>query len=125
MPQFVNATIDIEGKSIKQFSSLVLTQSIFEHHAFRLVCPTEAIDGQSGDVLHSSKDLIGRAISIKVNAVGAQGSLNFSGVITRVEASRHSGHAGDIIISGFSPTILLDNGPHCKTWEKKAVKKQD
>ncbi len=53
---------------------------------------------------------------------GEQGGLKFSGVVTQIESARHSAHAGDIIISGFSPTILLDNGPHCKTWEKKAIK---
>ncbi len=122
MPQFVSIKIDIEGSSIEQFSSFMLTQSIYEHHTFQLICPTEAIDGKSGDVLHTSKDMIGKSITIKVTAVGTTGNLQFAGVITQVEASRHSGHAGDIIISGFSPTILLDQGPHCQSWEKKAVK---
>jgi len=40
----------------------------------------------------------------------------------QVEADRFSGHTGNIIISGTSPTIILDNGPHCKSWEKKAIK---
>lgn len=122
MAQFVEVSINIEGKNIKQFSSFSLSQSIFDHHAFRLVCPTEAIDGKSGAILNSSKNLIGSSIAIQIDAVLATGSLQFSGVITQVEATRHSGHTGEIIITGFSPTIILDNGPHCKTWEKKAVK---
>jgi type VI secretion system secreted protein VgrG len=122
MAQFVNVSIDISGKSIKQFSSFTLSQGIFEHHSFRLVCPTEAIDGTSGDLFNKSKNMIGGNITIKVDAIGTTGSLQFSGVITQVEAARHSGHAGDIIIKGFSPTILLDSGAHCKTWEKKAIK---
>jgi uncharacterized protein involved in type VI secretion and phage assembly len=122
MAQYVETNVEIEGKMIKQFSSLALTQSIFEHHQFRLVCPSEAIDGTSGSILNSSKDLIGGKIKIEVNAVGSPGTLQFSGVVTQVEATRYSGHAGDVIISGYSPTILLDNGPHCKSWEKKAIK---
>ena len=122
MAQFVSVSIDISGKSIKQFSSFSLSQGIFEHHSFRLVCPTEAIDGTSGDLFSKSKNLIGGNITIKVDAIGTSGNLQFSGVITQVEAVRHSGHAGDVIITGFSPTILLDNGAHCKTWEKKAIK---
>jgi type VI secretion system secreted protein VgrG len=122
MAQFVEITIDIEGKSIKQFSSFSLSQGIFEHHTFRLVCPTEAIDGTSGSIFNTSKNMIGSAISIKIKSVGKQGDLRFSGVVTQIESARHSGHAGDIIIAGYSPTVLLDNGPHCKTWEKKAVK---
>lgn len=123
MAQFVEFKIGIEGRSIKQFSSFTLSQSIFDHHVFRLVCPTEAIDGTSGNIFNSSKNIIGSSITIQVDAVlSTTGTLQFSGVITQVEAVKHSGHAGDIIISGFSPTIILDNGPHCKTWEKKAVK---
>jgi type VI secretion system secreted protein VgrG len=122
MPQFVNVSIDIEGTSVEQFSSLSLTQSIFDHHAFRLVCPTEAIDGHSGDVLHSSKNMMGATITIRVDAVGTKGQLKFQGVVSQVEAARHSGHAGDVIISGSSPTIILDNGPHCQSWEKQTIK---
>jgi type VI secretion system secreted protein VgrG len=122
MAQFVGVGISIEGKSIKQFSSLSINQGIFSHHYFRLVCPTETIDGTSGSIFNSSKNMIGGSFNAQIDAVGSKGSLQFAGVITQVEASRHSGHAGDIIVSGYSPTVLLDNGPHCKTWEKKAVK---
>jgi type VI secretion system secreted protein VgrG len=121
MAQFVNVKIEIEGNAIRQFTSLMLTQSIFEHHQFRLVCPTEAIDGTSGDILHQSRDMIGGTINIKVDSVGADGSLQFAGVVTRVEAARHSGHTGDVIIEGFSPTILLQTGPHCQSWEKHGL----
>jgi Rhs element Vgr protein len=122
MAQYVDISIDVDGKNIKQFSSLSLTQGIFEHHLFKLVCPTEAIDGTSGTIFNSSKDMIGGTITIRVKAIGTQGSFQFSGVVTQIDSSRHSGHAGDIVISGYSPTILMDNGPHCKTWEKKAIK---
>lgn len=122
MAQHVNTEITIEGKSIKQFSSLTLSQTIFEHHAFRLVCPAEAIDGREGAMLNSSKNSIGSSIAINIQSVNAEDSMLFTGVITQVEASRHSGHAGNIIISGYSPTILLDHGPRCKSWEKKNYK---
>ena len=122
MAQFVEVKITIEGKSIKQFSSFTLSQSIFDHHAFRIVCPAESIDGTAGGIFNTSKNIIGAGIAIQINAVLATGNLQFAGVVTQVEAVKHSGHAGDIIISGYSPTVILDNGPHCKTWEKKAVK---
>ncbi|HLA59490.1 MAG TPA: contractile injection system protein, VgrG/Pvc8 family, partial [Puia sp.] len=122
MAQYVEANIDIDGKSVKQFTSLSITQSIFDHHTFRLLCSTEAIDGTSGTLFNSSKEMIGGSINIKIDSVGAQGSLKFTGVVTQIESSRYSGHAGDIIISGYGPTILMDQGPNCKTWEKKSIK---
>lgn len=123
MSQFVATEIDIEGTQIKQFSSFSLSQSVFEHHSFRLVCPAEAVDGTSGEVFNASKNLIGGSIVVKIESVGNnKGTLQFKGVVTQIEAARHSGHAGDIIISGYSPTILLDNGPHCKSWESSSIK---
>jgi len=122
MAQFVSVGINIQGKDIKQFSSLQIFQSIYDHHRFRVICPAESIDGASGSILNSSKNMMGGTMTIKVDAIGGAGTLQFSGVITQIEAARHSGHTGDLIISGYSPTILLDNGPHCKSWEKKAIK---
>ena len=122
MATLVDVSINIDGREIKQFSSLSLSQGIFEHHVFRLICPAESIDGTSGSILNASKNMIGSAITIQIDSGKSGGLLQFSGVVTQVEAARFSGHAGDMVIGGFSPTILLDNGLHCKTWEKKAIK---
>ena len=121
MAHFVGTIIDIEGKKIEQFNSLSISQSIFAHHAFRVECPAETIDG-TRNILNSSRNMIGSTIKVQVDKAGGNGQLQFVGVVTQVEASRHSGHTGSIIISGYSPTILMENGPHCRSWEKKAVK---
>src|SRR5882757_3739246 len=122
MAQLVSTTISIAGDPITQFSSFQLTQGIFSHHVFRLVCPAVSIDGNSGNIFNQSKNLMGANLVAQINSVGMEGQLRFSGVVTQVETSRFSSYTGDVIISGHSPTIILDNGPHCKSWEKKAVK---
>lgn len=121
MSQLVQTEITIEGRNITNFSSLSLSQSIFEHHTFQLSCPAEAIDGTTGAILNTSRNLVGTAITIQISAIGSDASMQFKGLVTQVEAARYSGHAGDIIISGYSPTILMDNGPHCKSWENKTI----
>ena len=121
MAQLVDIIMDIEGMAINQFSSLALSQDIFEHHAFKVVCPSDSIDGTSGVLFNTSKNLIGKNINIQIKAVEGPGSLKFTGIVTQVETSKYSGHPGDIIISGYSPTIILDNGPHCKSWKKKTL----
>jgi uncharacterized protein involved in type VI secretion and phage assembly len=122
MAQLINSNLSIAGNPIRQITSFQLTQSIFDHHYFRLVCPAESIDGLGGSVLHASRNLIGGVFQASVTPVEAAGSLQFKGIVMQVEADRFSGHAGNIIISGCSPTIILDSGPHCKSWKKKAVK---
>jgi type VI secretion system secreted protein VgrG len=122
MAQLTATTININGKEITQFTSFTLQQNIFEHHNFTLVCPAESIDGKLGTVFNQSKELIGAPINVRTLAIAGKGRLDFAGVVTQVETARFSGHAGDLIITGYSPTILLDSGPHCKSWEKKALK---
>ncbi len=124
MAKLVKTTIYIDGKEIKQFYQFSLSQAIFAHHSFKLVCPAEALDGPKGSLFANSKNFIGTSFKVKIEGYGDSSGqpLKFSGLVTQVEANKFSGHVGDVIISGFSPTILMDNGPHCNTWEKKAVK---
>ncbi|MCH6234193.1 type VI secretion system Vgr family protein [Cognataquiflexum rubidum] len=122
MPQIVVTGIKIDNKPIKQFTSFVLDQKINEHHSFSLVCPTEAIDGTTGVIFNQSKNLIGSPISVLMESLGTAGQMEFLGLVTQVETSKFSGHSGEIILSGFSPTILLDHLPHCQSWEEKNIK---
>jgi type VI secretion system secreted protein VgrG len=122
MAQLTETKISINGKDIAQFTSFTLQQNIFEHHTFTLVCPAESIDGKMGSIFNQSKELIGAPINVRILAIAGKGRLDFAGVVAQVETARFSGHAGDLIITGYSPTILLDSGPHCKSWEKKALK---
>lgn len=121
MAQLVTTQISIDGNPVKQFSSFQLNQEIYAHHTFRLVCPAESIDGVSGGMFQSSKNLMGATIAVQVNGTGGS-QMQFIGIVTQVETARFSGYLGDIVLTGYSPTIIMDNGPHCKSWEKKAVK---
>lgn len=120
MDSIVTTQISIDGNTVGQYSSFQLHQGIYTHHTFRLVCPAESIDGVSGAVFQSSKNLIGATLAVQVK--GINGVMQFIGVITQVEIARFSGYVGDVVVTGYSPTIMLENGPHCKSWEKKAVK---
>jgi type VI secretion system secreted protein VgrG len=122
MAQLISSNITIAGTPIKQITSFQLTQNIYDHHYFRLVCPAESLDGIEGGMLSSSRNLIGGILQASFSTPGTGSGLQFRGIVMQVEADRFSGHTGNIVISGTSPTIVLDNGPHCKSWEKKAIK---
>jgi type VI secretion system secreted protein VgrG len=125
MAQATKTTITINGKPITKFSSFSLSQGIFDHHFFRLACPAEAIDGKTGIVFSQSKTWMGKPFIIEINpqddSSSAEGFV-FNGVVTQIQTERFGGSVGQVVISGYSPTIMLESGPHCKTWEKKAVK---
>lgn len=121
MAQAVETTIEINGVKINQFTSLKLSQGIYEHHSFRLVCPAKAVE-EDGAVLRESKGLIGTAVHIKVISETERSELVFTGIVTQMEATCNNGHPGNIVITGYSPTILLDSGRHCRSWLRKSVK---
>src|SRR5216684_282166 len=112
MAQLVSTTISIAGTPMTQFTSFQLTQGIYSHHVFRLVCPAVSIDGSTGNIFSRSKNLMGATFVAQIDSIGMEGQLQFSGVVTQVETARFSSYTGDIIITGHSPTIILDNGPH-------------
>jgi type VI secretion system secreted protein VgrG len=122
MAQLTTTLITIAGKQINQFHSFSLSQDIFDHHYFRVNCPTNAIETVQTAMLQQGKSFLGEKITIKIQSVAGAGECNFEGIVTNIEAERYSGSNGDIVISGYSATKILDSGPHCKTWEKKAVK---
>ncbi len=116
-------TIFIDGKEVKQFYQLSLQQGIFAHHHFKLVCPTEALDGKEGQLFLHSNEFIGTTFSLKLEGyVASNAVLQFVGIVTQVESNRYDGHSGSLIISGFSPTLIMDNGLHCNSWEDETVK---
>lgn len=123
MANIVVSNILIDGNAISRFSAFHLHQSIYDHHHFSLVCPAEAIDGSTGIMFQNAKNLLGKDISVQCHLLSGSGNgLHFVGVITHVSRSRFNGYSGDIIISGYSPTIILDSGSHCKSWLQQSVK---
>ncbi|MBC9913109.1 type VI secretion system Vgr family protein [Chitinophaga varians] len=121
MSQLTDTIFSINGNPIPQFSAFSLKQTIFDHHQFEFICPAQTIDGITG-IFNSSREMIGAAFGAHISGIGLKGDLLFNGIVTSVETCRVNGDYGAVIISGYSPTIMLDSGPHCKTWENKSLK---
>jgi len=117
----LNVNIDIEGTPVTTFSSFSLQQRFNEHHSFELRFNQDQIELPGALSLNRSKDFIGKSLNIEFGKV--PGSENrFSGIVTNVEISQEHGFMGDIIISGFSPTILIDRGPDLGSYLAKDLK---
>jgi Rhs element Vgr protein len=121
MARAVETKLEIDGREVRSFISLKLSQGIYAHHEFRLECFAEALGKDLHSVFNESADLIGASIHIQVTPVQEQLSLTFSGVITEVAVGSENGHPGIVVISGASATILLDQGPQSKSWMRESV----
>jgi type VI secretion system secreted protein VgrG len=113
--------INIEGTAITHFSTFNLDQRFNEHHTFQLRFNHDQVEEYNQVTLQNSKDFIGKNITVQFGV--ASGSENiFSGIVTKVELSQSHGFHGDILISGFSPGILIDRGPDLGSYLNKDLK---
>lgn len=120
----LQAEIEIEGSpSLTNVSSLNMAQRMDWHHTFEVKMPLSAVEGERAITLESSQDYIGKEIKIALKSQGGTDQLNFfKGIVTNVSLSRHGGNASDLVISGHSSSILLDDGPNCTTHLEKSLK---
>jgi len=121
---FVNKIeISIDGKKLETFSSLSLQQSIFGHHSLELVCRRDTFEEEGNLVLDKSDKLLGGKLMLKMSTENKDKN-EFTGIITEVRASKTEGpFGGNIVISAYSPDILLDDGEHCRSFEDKTLEK--
>lgn len=111
MPQQVHIEITINGKKITPFSKLSLRQQFNEHHYFEVQFNHEVLEQPGSMTINASKSYLGKAITIVFNDLAKTGTQNsFKGIVTDIQFANALNNAGDIIFSGYSPTVLLDNG---------------
>ena len=121
MPINTNVSITIDGDNLEKFSRLVIHQKALIHHRFSLLQPlSKEFIEQSGD---KAKNYIGKSIRINIAALNttADAALLFNGIITETEIVRTSGSAGGIVISGYSPTILLEGPPNIRSFNEMTL----
>lgn len=111
-------TIVVEGNAIKHYKSLHLNQSTKDHHAFELVLDHDSLGSPETHDLNSAQKLLGKSIHITFayKNIANSGERNFVGVITEVGLCRSHRNRGNIVIKGYSPTILLDGAPHIQSF---------
>lgn len=101
--------VSIGGKLLFSFKSLRLHQPINDHHRFELALDFEV----AAKALEDGTEWLGKRIQIKRRE--AKSPL-FVGVVTKVNACRENLDSGEVRVSGYSTTYLLENGESCHSW---------
>lgn len=117
----IKVDISIEGTQITHFSSFNLEQRFNEHHTFQLRFNHDQIENTNKITLEKSKEFMGKNLTVQFGR-GEEYEHQFIGKITRVEISQSHGFQGDIVVSGFSPSILIDRGPDLGSYLAKDLK---
>jgi len=114
----VKLDIVIEGKEIQHFKHFKLTQSAVKHHEFSLTLSYDTLGSAENHNLEEAQNFLGKRITVifKYKDVVEGPERNFVGVITEVGFSQERGSLGDIVLTGYSPTILLDVAPNIQSF---------
>jgi uncharacterized protein involved in type VI secretion and phage assembly len=113
----VYSTIQIAGENVLQdcHFTLSINQKIAEHDSFEITCPSEAFGDKNSYPLTHSKNYLGKRTTIQLKQFG-ETTYIFTGIITHISNKKIDGYS-HIILSGNAPTILLENGQDCQSYE--------
>ena len=117
----VTLTVNEQGFLDNTTFETYLTQHTNAHDEFTIVVSDTAIDDFYGQVMRNSKNLLGEPITIHIHHKGAV-VQSFKGIIAQVSDKRNEGGGyGNLHISGYGLSILLDSGEECQSYEDKTL----
>jgi type VI secretion system secreted protein VgrG len=114
------AEINIEDKAIKHFASFSLKQAFNAHHYFELRFNNDQMGAPGLISLDETRDFVGKTLTASFGHNNMQ-LQNFAGLVTKVSLSQSHGYHGVVIVSGYSPTILIDRGPDLGSYLGKTL----
>ena len=116
--RLVKLSLVIEGKVIKYYKHFKCTQSTRRHHEFTLTLAHDALEDRQTHTLEEANKFLGKRLTVVISYKDIDNSpeRTFVGVITGVGFSQEKMSLGNIILSGYSPTILLDGAPHLQSF---------
>nr|WP_164464044.1 phage baseplate assembly protein V [Chryseobacterium sp. G0186] len=114
----VRLEIFVEGDPVKFFKHFKLTQSAVRHHEFDLTLAYDTLGNAENHNLEQAQKFLGKRITVvfKYKDIEEGPERNFVGVITEVGFSQEKGSLGNLVLKGYSPTILLDAAPHIQSF---------
>lgn len=108
-------TLEIAGIPMPSFVQLMLKQSINEHHYFEITLDIQAVEIYGVEIPEASKDWVGKKVIMDF------GGTIFVGVATMVGLHRSGGTHGNIKVTGYSSTFLLESDHTCASWCNKSL----
>lgn len=116
--RLVKLSLVIEGKIIKYYKHFQLSQSAQGHHQFQVTLAHDTLGDRQTHTLEEANQFLGKRFTaiISYKDVDNSPERTFVGVITGVGFSQEKMSLGNIVLKGYSPTILLDGAPHIQSF---------
>ena len=97
------------------FVQLMLKQSINDHHYFEITLDIQAVETYGVEIPETSKEWVGKKVTMQF------GETVFVGIVTMVGLHRSGGTHGNINVTGYSATYLLESDHTCASWCNKSL----
>jgi type VI secretion system secreted protein VgrG len=116
--RLVKLSLVIEGKIIKFYKHFKLKQSVQRHHEFTLTLAHDALGDRQTHSLEDANKFLGKRLTAVISYKDIENSpeRTFVGLITGVGFSQEKMSLGNIVLTGSSPTILLDGASHIQSF---------
>ena len=111
----------IDGKPILRLVSFDMTEKFRQHTEFSLRVYYGHVEEVGSYRIDQSKDLVGKTLTAILGTHLQDDHIQFTGIITQVSMLHANGLNGDVIIRGYSPTILLEGGEHRHSFYNKTL----
>ncbi|MGN7988895.1 type VI secretion system Vgr family protein [Pedobacter sp. 22226] len=112
--------INIEGKAIKHFDSFDLEQKFNGHHYFKLKFRQNQLGLPGLITLDNSRDFVGKTLTASFG-YETDKLQEFTGLVTKISLDQSHGYHGVLVVSGYSPTILIEHGADLGSYLDKSL----
>lgn len=120
MQQQVIADIEIEDEKIDYYSSVIIRQQFNSHHEFTIRIRYDVLEKIGSFNLNDAQQKIGKLAIIKLMySSDLEAVYEFRGLICEISMEQSDNYTSDLVLKGYSPTILLENGPHLLSFYDK------
>ncbi len=118
------AQIEVDGTPIDEYYDMQIRQQFNQHHSFSITIPHEVLEAKGSFTLSNAKTLVGKVALINLCAGTKDKVVNeFKGIICHVSIKQADTYHSQIILNGYSPTILLESCPHTTCFIQKNLQK--
>jgi len=111
----------IDGSPIKRIVSFELKQGFNSHNCFILCVYHSELEDPRAYRIDQTKYLLGKSLTAMLGSQFQDDRVAFTGIITGIAFRESKGLNGEVIVSGYSPTILLESGAHLHSFYNKNI----
>jgi uncharacterized protein involved in type VI secretion and phage assembly len=125
MEYIVRAELEIDGTRIEHYTSITLKQGFNAHHEFTIKLNHDIFETLGSFSMSNAQKNIGKSTVIRLQKKTLSNELayEFRGIICEVRMEQSERSGADLVLFGFSPTIILENGRNLASFYKADLKK--